>query len=231
MPRFLDFEKPIADLDGKIADLRHLGETDGVNIDEEVQRLQVKAERLLKTTYGKLTAWQKTQVARHPDRPHCSDYIDALITEFTPLAGDRLYGEDRAILGGLGRFQGRGVVVLGQEKGADMESRVRHNFGMARPEGYRKAQRLMRLAAQFGHPLICLIDTAGAYPGIGAEERGQSEAIASSLELMATLPVPTVSVVIGEGGSGGALAIGVTDRILMLEHAVYSVISPRGCAS
>ena len=231
MPRFLDFEKPIADLDGKIADLRHLGETDGVNIDEEVQRLQVKAERLLKTTYGKLTAWQKTQVARHPDRPHCSDYIDALITEFTPLAGDRLYGEDRAILGGLGRFQGRGVVVLGQEKGADMESRVRHNFGMARPEGYRKAQRLMRLAERFRLPVLAFVDTAGAYPGVGAEERGQAEAIARSVEVSLSLQVPVIAVVIGEGGSGGAIALATADRVLMLEHSVYSVISPEGCAS
>jgi len=231
MPRFLDFEKPIAELDGKIADLRHLSEGDGVNIDEEVQRLQVKAERLLKTTYAKLTAWHKTQVARHPDRPHCCDYVDALIEDFVPLAGDRLYGEDRAIMGGLGRFRGQSVVVLGQEKGADMESRVRHNFGMARPEGYRKAQRLMHLAERFGLPILTFVDTAGAYPGVGAEERGQAEAIARCIDVSLALRVPIVSVIIGEGGSGGAIALATADRVVMLEHSVYSVISPEGCAS
>ncbi|GAB5467140.1 MAG: acetyl-CoA carboxylase carboxyltransferase subunit alpha [Rhodospirillales bacterium] len=229
--RFLDFEKPIAELDGKIADLRHLAESDGVNIDEEVKRLQAKAEKLLRSTYAKLTAWQKTQVARHQDRPHLSDYLDALIDDFLPLAGDRLYGEDRAIVGGMGRFQGRAVMVMGQEKGADMDSRVRHNFGMARPEGYRKAQRLMLLAGRFGLPVLTFVDTAGAYPGVGAEERGQAEAIARSIDVSLTLPVPVISIVIGEGGSGGAIALAAADRILMLEHSVYSVISPEGCAS
>ncbi len=229
--RFLDFEKPIAELDGKIADLRHLAESDGVNIDEEVQRLQQKADRLLKSTYSKLTAWQKTQVARHQERPHFTDYLQALIEDFTPLAGDRLYGEDRAIVGGIGRFQGRSVVLLGQEKGADMESRVRHKFGMARPEGYRKAQRLMQLAQRFDMPLLAFVDTAGAYPGVGAEERGQAEAIARCIDISLELTVPIVAVVIGEGGSGGAIALAVADRVLMLEHSVYSVISPEGCAS
>ncbi|MEO1192261.1 MAG: acetyl-CoA carboxylase carboxyltransferase subunit alpha [Pseudomonadota bacterium] len=229
--RFLDFEKPIAELDGKIADLRHLADGDGVNIDEEVSRLQVKADKLLRNTYAKLTAWQKTQVARHQDRPHVSDYLDALIDDFLPLAGDRHYGEDRAILAGMGRFQGHSVMVMGQEKGADMASRVRHNFGMARPEGYRKAQRLMQLAARFKLPVLTFVDTAGAYPGIGAEERGQAEAIARSIDVSLALPVPIIAVIIGEGGSGGAIALAAADRILMLEHSVYSVISPEGCAS
>ncbi|MBC6416839.1 MAG: acetyl-CoA carboxylase carboxyltransferase subunit alpha [Rhodospirillales bacterium] len=231
MRRFLDFEKPIADLDGKIADLRHLAESDGVNIGEEVRRLQAKSEKLLRSTYAKLTAWQKTQVARHQDRPHLTDYLDTLITDFTPLAGDRLYGEDRAVVGGMGRFHGRAVMVMGQEKGSDMESRVRHNFGMARPEGYRKAQRLMKLAERFALPLIAFVDTAGAYPGIGAEERGQAEAIARCLDISLSLKVPVVAAVIGEGGSGGAIALAAADRVLMLEHSIYSVISPEGCAS
>ncbi|MBC6405211.1 MAG: acetyl-CoA carboxylase carboxyltransferase subunit alpha [Rhodospirillales bacterium] len=231
MRRFLDFEKPIADLDGKIAELRHLAESDGVNIGEEVRRLQAKSEKLLRSTYATLTAWQKTQVARHQDRPHLTDYLDALIADFTPLAGDRLYGEDRAVVGGMGRFHGRAVMVMGQEKGSDMESRVRHNFGMARPEGYRKAQRLMKLAERFALPLIAFVDTAGAYPGIGAEERGQAEAIARCLDISLSLKVPVVAAVIGEGGSGGAIALAVADRVLMLEHSIYSVISPEGCAS
>jgi len=231
MQHFLDFEKPIAELEGKIAELRHLGEADGVNIDEEVQRLQTKADRLLKTTYGKLTAWQRTQVARHPNRPHLTDYLGALIEDFMPLAGDRLYGEDRAVIGGPGRFRGESVMVLGQEKGADMESRVRHNFGMARPEGYRKAQRLMQLAERFRLPFVTFVDTAGAYPGVGAEERGQAEAIARSIDAGLSLTVPSIAVVIGEGGSGGAIALAASDRILMLQHSVYSVISPEGCAS
>ncbi len=233
MRRFLDFEKPIAELDGKIADLRHLSDSEGegVNIEEEVRRLQAKSDKLLRTTYAKLSAWQKTQVARHQDRPHLTDYLNAMIEEFTPLAGDRLYGEDRAIIGGMGRFQGRSVMIMGQEKGSDMDSRVKHNFGMARPEGYRKAQRLMRLAERFSLPLIAFVDTAGAYPGVGAEERGQAEAIARCVYISLTLKVPVFTVVIGEGGSGGAIALAAADRVLMLEHSVYSVISPEGCAS
>lgn len=228
---FLEFEKPIAELEGKIQELRHLSDDSGIRIADEVERLQNRVERLLVQTYAKLTPWQKVQVARHPGRPHCLDYIGALIGEFTPLAGDRVYGEDQAVVGGIGRFRGRSVAVLGHEKGADTDSRIRHNFGMARPEGYRKAQRLMRLADRFGLPVITFVDTAGAYPGVGAEERGQAEAIARSIETGLDLRVPVVSVVIGEGGSGGAIAIAVANRVLMLEHAVYSVISPEGCAS
>lgn len=228
---FLDFEKPIAELEGKIEELRHLADTGEVNIAEEVARLQGKVEKLLKTTYAKLTPWQKTQVARHPDRPHFCDYIAALVEDFTPLAGDRAFGEDRAIVGGLGRLRGRSVVVIGHEKGHDTESRVRHNFGMAKPEGYRKARRLMRLAEQFALPVVTLVDTAGAYPGIEAEARGQAEAIARCIETGLDLRVPFVTAVIGEGGSGGAIAIAAADVVLMLEHAIYSVISPEGCAS
>jgi acetyl-CoA carboxylase carboxyl transferase subunit alpha len=228
---FLDFEKPIAELEGRIADLKHLSEPDTVNITEEVTRLQVKVDRLLRTTYAKLSPWQKTQVARHPDRPHLLDYIGRLIEDFTLLAGDRLFGEDRAIVGGLGRFKGRSVMVLGQEKGADMQSRVAHNFGMAKPEGYRKAQRLMRLAERFGLPVLAFVDTAGAYPGVASEERGQAEAIARSIETCLAVRVPLVAVIIGEGGSGGAIALATANRVFMLEHAVYSVISPEGCAS
>ena len=210
--------------------MRHL--TDGgINIAEEVGKLQTKADRLLKTTYGKLSPWQKCQVARHPERPHVKDYVAGLVEDFTPLAGDRLYGEDAAIIGGLGRLNGFSCVFLGQEKGSDTSSRVAHNFGMARPEGYRKAQRLMRLADQFKLPLVTLVDTPGAYPGIGAEERGQAEAIARCMEVSLGLDVPIISVVIGEGGSGGAIALATADRIMMLEHAIYSVISPEGCAS
>jgi acetyl-CoA carboxylase carboxyl transferase subunit alpha len=230
MKHYLDFEKPIAELESKIEDLRHL--TDGgINIAEEVGKLQTKADRLLKTTYGKLSPWQKCQVARHPERPHVKDYVAGLVEDFTPLAGDRLYGEDAAIIGGLGRLNGFSCVFLGQEKGSDTSSRVAHNFGMARPEGYRKAQRLMRLADQFKLPLVTLVDTPGAYPGIGAEERGQAEAIARCMEVSLGLDVPIISVVIGEGGSGGAIALATADRIMMLEHAIYSVISPEGCAS
>jgi acetyl-CoA carboxylase carboxyl transferase subunit alpha len=228
---FLDFEKPIAELEGKIEELRHLSDDGEISIVDEVERLQARVDKQLTQTYGKLTAWQKVQVARHPNRPHCLDYVNALITDFTPLAGDRAYAEDHAVIGGMGRLDGRSVVVLGQEKGHDTESRVKHNFGMARPEGYRKAQRLMDLADRFGLPVITLVDTAGAYPGIGAEERGQAEAIARSIESCLELKVPVISLVIGEGGSGGAIAIAVADRILMLEHSVYSVISPEGCAS
>jgi acetyl-CoA carboxylase carboxyl transferase subunit alpha len=231
IPSFLDFEKPIAELEGKIEELRHQSDTGDIKIAEEVQRLQARVERLLKQTYAKLTPWQRVQVARHPDRPHCLDYINALIEAFTPLAGDRTYAEDAAIVGGIGRFRGASVVVVGQEKGAEIESRVKHNFGMARPEGYRKAQRLMKLAEQFDLPVMTLVDTPGAYPGIGAEERGQAEAIARSVETSLGLRVPMVSAVIGEGGSGGAIALAAANTVMMLEHAVYSVISPEGCAS
>jgi acetyl-CoA carboxylase carboxyl transferase subunit alpha len=231
MHNFLDFEKPIAELEGKIEELRHLADDGEINIAEEVARLQAKADRLLRQSYARLTAWQKTQVARHPDRPHVSDYLANLIEDFTPLAGDRLFAEDRAVIGGIGRFRGFTVVVIGQEKGADTSSRVEHNFGMARPEGYRKAQRLMHLADRFGLPVLTLIDSAGAYPGVGAEERGQAEAIARSIETCLGLKVPLVSTIIGEGGSGGAIAIATANQVFMMEHAVYSVISPEGCAS
>ena len=231
MHNFLDFEKPIAELEGKIEELRHLSDDGEINIAEEVARLQAKADRLLRQAYAKLTSWQKTQVARHPDRPHSSDYIANLIEDFTPLAGDRLFGEDRAIIGGIGRFRGYTVVIIGQEKGSDTNSRIEHNFGMARPEGYRKAQRLMGLANRFGLPVVTLIDSAGAYPGIGAEERGQAAGIARSIETCLGLEVPLVCAIIGEGGSGGAIAIATANQVLMLEHAVYSVISPEGCAS
>jgi acetyl-CoA carboxylase carboxyl transferase subunit alpha len=231
MANFLDFEKPIAELEGKIEELRHLSDHDDINIAEEVARLQGKAERLLRQTYAKLTPWQKTQVARHPDRPHMKDYVARLVEDFTPLAGDRLYAEDAAIMGGIGRFRGFSAVVIGTEKGADTSSRVRHNFGMARPEGYRKAQRLMRMAERFQLPVVSLVDTPGAYPGIGAEERGQAEAIASCIEVCLSIRVPLISVIIGEGGSGGAIALAAGNSVYMLEHAVYSVISPEGCAS
>ena len=231
MHTFLDFEKPIAELEGKIEELRHISDDGEINIAEEVAKLQGKADRLLRQSYAKLTAWQKAQVARHPERPHVSDYIANLIEDFMPLAGDRNFAEDAAITGGLGRFRGFTVMILGQEKGRDTTSRVRHNFGMARPEGYRKAQRLMRLADHFDVPVITLVDTAGAYPGIGAEERGQAEAIARCIEVCLGLRVPFVSVVIGEGGSGGAIAIATANRVVMLEHSIYSVISPEGCAS
>ncbi len=231
MHNFLEFEKPIAELEGKIEELRHLSGSGDVNIADEVAKLQTKLERLLRSTYAKLTAWQKTQVARHPDRPHTLNYVEVLIEDFTPLAGDRAFAEDRAIVGGLGRFRGFSAVIIGHEKGTDTETRLRHNFGMARPEGYRKAQRLMRLADRFGLPVITLVDTAGAYPGVDAEARGQAEAIARSIEVCLDVRVPLLSVVIGEGGSGGAIALATADRVMMLEHAVYSVISPEGCAS
>src|SRR6266849_866133 len=231
MRHFLDFEKPLAELEGKIDELRHLSNGNDINIADEVTRLEAKVDRLLRQTYAKLTAWQKVQLARHPDRPHGSDYIKQLVTDFTPLAGDRAFGEDRAIIGGLGRFRGHSVVVLAHEKGADTESRLRHNFGMARPEGYRKARRLMDLADRFGLPVLTFIDTAGAYPGIDAEARGQAEAIARSIETSLQLRVPLVASIIGEGGSGGALALAAGNRVLMLEHSTYSVISPEACAS
>src|SRR5262245_14927582 len=230
---YLDFEKPIAELESKVAELSALSvEDDGsVSITEEVTKLQQKAHQALVDTYAKLTPWQKTQVARHPDRPHCLDYVKALIEDFTPLAGDRYYAEDAAIMGGIGRFRGRSVMVIGHEKGSDTESRIRHNFGMARPEGYRKAVRLMDLAERFGMPVVTLVDTAGAYPGIGAEERGQAEAIARSTDRCLSLGVPLVAVIIGEGGSGGAVAIATANRVLMLEHAIYTVASPEAAAS
>jgi len=231
MRHFLDFEKPIAELEGKIEELRRLSEPGGLNIAEEVARLTTAANRQLRATYAKLTPWQKTQVARHPERPQTSAYIAALITEFVPLAGDRAFAEDAAVLGGLGRFRGRSVMVLGTEKGTDTESRLKHNFGMARPEGYRKAKRLIELAGRFGLPLLTFIDTSGAYPGIEAEARGQAEAIARCIEAGLEAPVPVVATIIGEGGSGGAIALATADCVLMLEHAVYSVISPEGCAS
>jgi acetyl-CoA carboxylase carboxyl transferase subunit alpha len=227
----LDFEKPILELEGKIAELRHVNSDTQLNIAEEITRMQNKADRLLKATYSKLTAEQKVQVARHQERPHMLDYINSMIEDFMPLAGDRSFGDDQALVGGLGRFRGRSCIIMGQEKGNDTNSRIKRNFGMARPEGYRKAQRLMKMASQFQIPVITLVDTAGAYPGVGAEERGQSEAIAKSIETCFRTTVPIISVVIGEGGSGGAIAIAVADRIYMLEHSTYSVISPEGCAS
>ena len=232
MRHFLDFEKPIAELEGKIEELRRMSEPDGsINIAEEVAKLTEKADQQLRATYAKLTAWQKTQVARHPDRPKASAYLAGLITDFTPLAGDRAFADDAAVLGGLGRFRGRSVVVIGTEKGSDTESRVAHNFGMARPEGYRKARRLIELAGRFGLPVLTFVDTAGAFPGVDAEARGQAEAIARSIEACLDAPVPVIATIIGEGGSGGAIALAAGDAVLMLEHAIYSVISPEGCAS
>ena len=231
MHNYLDFEKPIAELEGKIEELRHLSGSGEVNIADEVSKLQTKVDKLLSQTYSKLTPWQKTQVARHHDRPHAVDYIAAWIEDFTPLAGDRAYADDQAIVGGMGRFRGRTVMIIGTEKGADTDARVNHNFGMARPEGYRKAQRLMDMADRFKLPVVTLIDTPGAYPGVDAEARGQAEAIARSIETCLNLTVPLVSVIIGEGGSGGAIALATANTVLMLEHAIYSVISPEGCAS
>lgn len=232
MRAYLDFEKPVAELESKIADLRSLAARDGgATLGEDVTRLEAKAETALRDLYASLTPWQKTQVARHPERPHCLDYIETLFTEFTPVAGDRVFGEDAAVVAGFARFHGQPVVVIGQEKGSNTESRLKHNFGMARPEGYRKAQRVMELADRFGLPVISLVDTAGAYPGIGAEERGQAEAIARSTDACLALGVPNVALILGEGGSGGAIAIATCNRVLMLEHAIYSVISPEAAAS
>ena len=231
MNTFLDFERPIAELEGKIKELRHLSDNGELNIVEEVARLQSKADRLLRQTYAKLAPWQKVQVARHPDRPHFRDYVEHLLEDFTPLAGDRKFGEDSAIIGGLGRFCGYAAMVIGHEKGADTDGRVQHNFGMAQPEGYRKAVRLMGLAERFALPVIMLVDTPGAYPGIGAEERGQAEAIARAIETCLNLRTPLVCVIVGEGGSGGAMALAAGDHVAMLENAIYSVISPEGCAS
>ena len=231
MRHFLDFEKPIAELEGKIEELRRMADGDSINIADEIARLTDKADKQLRATYAKLTAWQKTQVARHPQRPKAGDYVRALITDFTPLAGDRAFADDAAVIGGLGRFEGRSVMVLGTEKGADTESRVAHNFGMARPEGYRKARRLIELAGRFGLPVLTFVDTSGAFPGIEAEARGQAEAIARSIEACLDAPVPVLATIIGEGGSGGAIALAAGDVVLMLEHAIYSVISPEGCAA
>src|SRR5580692_11829177 len=231
MRHFLDFEKPIAELEGKIEELRRLSEPDGLNITEEISRLTSVADRQLRATYAKLTPWQKTQVARHPDRPKATDYIAGLITGFTPLAGDRAFADDPAVVGGLGRFRGHAVMVLGTEKGTDTEGRIAHNFGMARPEGYRKARRLIELAGRFGLPILSFVDTSGAYPGIDAEARGQAEAVARSIEACLEVPVPLVATIIGEGGSGGAVALASGDRVLMLEHSIYSVIPPEGCAA
>ena len=231
MTHYLDFEKPIAELEGKIEELRRLTSDAGVNIAEEVGKLQSKVDKQLRSAYGKLTAWQKVQVARHPERPHFLDYVNTLVEEWTPLAGDRLFGDDQAIIGGMGRLSGYSCIILGHEKGAETEDRVKRNFGMARPEGYRKAQRLMKLADRFRLPVVALVDTPGAYPGIDAEARGQAEAIARCLEVCLAIRVPFVAVIVGEGGSGGAIAIAAANRVLMLEHSTYSVITPEGCAS
>ncbi|MEL6584574.1 MAG: acetyl-CoA carboxylase carboxyltransferase subunit alpha [Pseudomonadota bacterium] len=232
MQNYLDFEKGLAEIEGKAADLRALATKDPeMDVEDEAQALDKKAEKLLGDLYADLTSWRKTQVARHPDRPHTIDYIEALFTEFTPLAGDRGFSEDLAVMGGLARFNDQPVVVIGHEKGSDTATRLSRNFGMARPEGYRKAVRLMDLADRFGLPVITLVDTPGAYPGKGAEERGQSEAIARSTEKCLQIGVPLISVIIGEGGSGGAVAFATSDRLAMLEHSIYSVISPEGCAS
>jgi len=232
MRSYLDFEKPVADLQGKVQELRSLEkEGDAVAIGEEIGRLEAKASQALAEIYSKLTPWQKTQVARHPDRPHFTDYVTQLVEDFTPLAGDRKFAEDAAITAGLGQFRGRRVAIIGHEKGNDTETRLKHNFGMARPEGYRKSVRVMKLADRFELPVVALVDTAGAYPGIGAEERGQAEAIARSTEACLNLGGPNVAVIIGEGGSGGAIALATASKVLMLEHAIYTVISPEGAAS
>jgi acetyl-CoA carboxylase carboxyl transferase subunit alpha len=232
MRSYLDFEKPVAELEAKIEELRGLqAGDDSIAIGEEISRIEGKAALALKELYSGLTPWQKTQVARHPQRPHCLNYVSDLITDFVPLAGDRKHGEDAAIVGGFGRFRGESICVIGHEKGADTDTRLKHNFGMARPEGYRKAARLMTMADHFDIPVLALVDTAGAYPGIGAEERGQAEAIARSTQACLDIGVANVAVIIGEGGSGGAIAIATANRVLMLEHAIYSVISPEGAAS
>lgn len=228
---FLDFEQPIAELEAKIEELRFVGDDSEININDEVARLRVKSKALTKSIFAKLSAWQVAQIARHPLRPYTQDYLDMIAPDFQELHGDRMFADDPAIIGGIGRIDGRAVMFIGHQKGRDTKERVRRNYGMPRPEGYRKAQRLMRLAEKFSLPIVTLIDTPGAYPGVGAEERGQSEAIARSLYMMAELRTPIICVVIGEGGSGGALAIGVGDRLIMLEYGIYSVISPEGCAS
>jgi len=227
----LEFEKSVVDFDLKIQELRHMSSEESLDILAEISTLQQKRDRLLRQIYSKLTPWQKVQIARHPERPHFLDYVEGLIEDFVELSGDRLFQEDQSIIGGLGRFRGQTVMVIGLEKGSDLDTRIKHNFGMPMPEGYRKAQRLMRLADHYGVPVLTFVDTSGAYPGLGAEERGQAEAIARSMEVCLSLKVPLISVIIGEGGSGGAIAIAVGNRVLMLEHAIYSVISPEGCAS
>jgi acetyl-CoA carboxylase carboxyl transferase subunit alpha len=227
----LDFEKPINELESKIRELRHLSDDGQINIAAEVTRMQAKVERLLRQTYKDIAPEQIVKVARHPERPHFLDYVRALVTDFTPLAGDRAFAEDHALVGGLGRFQGRACVIMGQEKGSDTDARIKHNFGMPKPDGYRKAQRLVKMAEQFNLPVVTMVDTAGAYPGLDAEERGQSEAIAKSIDVFLGAQVPIVSTIIGEGGSGGAIAIAAADKIFMLEYSIYSVISPEGCAS
>jgi acetyl-CoA carboxylase carboxyl transferase subunit alpha len=231
MATFLDFEKPIAELEARVTELRETAAAGSLNIDAEIDKLQAKSERMLRDTYAKLTPWQKTQVARHPERPHFRDYVAQLIEDFVPLSGDRAFGDDEAIIGGLGKLKGRRIMLIGHEKGDDTATRLKHNFGMAKPEGYRKAIRLMRLANRFGLPVVTLVDTPGAFPGVQAEERGQAEAIARSTEECLSLSVPLVAAIVGEGGSGGAIAIAAANRVLMLEHSVYAVISPEGCAS
>ena len=231
MVTYLEFEKPVAALDARIAELRQTAAKGDVDISAEISRLETKSADLLASTYGALTPWQKTQVARHPMRPHFRDFVAAAFTDFVPLGGDRCFGEDEAIIGGFATLDGRRVVLIGHEKGHDTQSRIRHNFGMGKPEGYRKAIRLMELAGRFGLPVVTLVDTSGAFPGVEAEERGQAEAIARSTEACLALPVPMVAAIVGEGGSGGAVALASAERVLMLEHAVYSVISPEGCAS
>lgn len=231
MAAFLDFEKSIAELDARVEELRETALAGDLNIDSEIEKLQAKSDRMLRETYSRLTPWQKTQVARHPDRPHFKDYVAGLIEDFVPLSGDRAFGEDEAIVGGLGRLGGRRIMLIGHEKGDDTASRLKHNFGMAKPEGYRKAIRLMKLADRFGLPVVTLVDTPGAFPGVQAEERGQAEAIARSTEQCLALSVPIVAAIVGEGGSGGAIAVAAANVVLMLEHSVYAVISPEGCAS
>ena len=231
MNSFLEFEKPLADIEGKLKELKHLAEDGDVDVSSEITKLEKRSDQLLRETWEDLGAWQKTQAARHADRPHYLDYVNALIDDFTSLAGDRSFGEDKAILGGLGRFQDQSVMVIGQEKGSNTTDRIKHNFGMAQPEGYRKAVRLMKLAEKNNIPVITFVDTAGAHPGVEAEERGQAEAIARSIDASLSLKVPFISIIIGEGGSGGAIALAAGNTVLMLEHAIYSVITPEGCAS
>jgi acetyl-CoA carboxylase carboxyl transferase subunit alpha len=231
MKTYLEFEKPIADLEKRVAELRDTASSGSLDIDSEISKLESKSTKLLKDTYSRLTPWQKAQVARHPDRPHFKDFAASLADDFVPLAGDRAFGDDQAIIGGLARIDGRKVMLIGHEKGEDTASRLKHNFGMAKPEGYRKAIRLMQLADRFGLPVVTLVDTSGAFPGVQAEERGQAEAIARSTEQCLALTVPLIAVITGEGGSGGAIALAAANRVLMLEHSVYSVISPEGCAS
>jgi acetyl-CoA carboxylase carboxyl transferase subunit alpha len=231
MLTFLDFEKPIAELEARVAELRKTASASSIDLAPEIGRLEAKAAKLLRDTYARLTPWQKSQVARHPERPHFNDYVAGITDEFVPLAGDRAFGDDPAIIGGLARIEGRRAMIIGHEKGDDTASRLRHNFGMAKPEGYRKAIRLMQLADRFGLPIVTLVDTPGAFPGVEAEERGQAEAIARSTEQCLAAQVPIIAAIVGEGGSGGAVAIAAANRVLMFEHAVYSVISPEGCAS